>query len=90
VVAGLCGIPSTARAVAANVTVTRPTAGPGFFAVYAAGTSQPLVSTVNFVAGQTRAANAVLPLGAGGDIAVFCGQPSGTADAVIDVNGYFE
>ncbi len=87
VLAGRCGVPTTAQAIAANVTVTQPTAT-GFLAVYAAGTTRPLASTLNFAAGQTRAVNAVLPLGSAGDVAAFCAI--GTAEAVIDVNGYFE
>jgi len=90
VFAGQCGIPPTARAVAVNVAVTQPTTGPGFFSLYAAGTSLPMVSTLNYSSGQTRANNAIVPLGAGGDVAVRCGQGSGTAQIVIDVNGYFQ
>ena len=70
--------------------MTQPTTGPGFFSLYAAGTSLPLVSTLNYSSGQTRANNAIVPLGAGGDVAVRCGQGSGTAQIVIDVNGYFQ
>ena len=86
---GRCGVPATARAVAANVAVTQPTVA-GFLAGYAGGTSRPPVSTVNFAAGQTRSANSVLPLGAAGDVAVFCLEATGTAQVVIDVYGYFE
>ena len=58
---------------------------------YPPGTRVPLASTLNFGAGQTRANNAVIPLGTGGSIAIVCGQPAGgVAHAVIDVNGYFE
>jgi hypothetical protein len=90
VVAGRCGIPSTARAVATNVTVTQP-AGSGFVTLYGGGTSRPLVSNVNFGAGQTRASDAVLPLGALGNAAVYCFEAGGgTAHLVLYVSGYFE
>jgi hypothetical protein len=49
-----------------------------------------LVSTVNYVAGQTRANNAITPLGAAGALAVYVGQSSGNVHVIIDVNGYFE
>ena len=88
--AGQCGIPSTARSVALNITVTQPTAGPGFLSVYPGGTSLPLVSTLNYSSGQTRSGNAIVPLGAAGDVAVRCGQGSGTAHAVFDISGYFQ
>jgi len=41
--------------------------------------------------GQTRANNAVLTLGAAGDIVILCDMPgSGTVQVILDVNGYFE
>jgi hypothetical protein len=44
---------------------------------------------VNFAAGATRANNAVVKLGAGGDLSVFCMLGSGSAHVIVDVNGYF-
>ncbi|MEP6801611.1 MAG: IPT/TIG domain-containing protein [Acidobacteriota bacterium] len=90
VFAGACGIPSTARSVAIHVTVIQPSAGPGFLSFYPGGTALPLVSTLNYASGQTRSGNAIVPLGAAGDIAIRCGQGSGTAHAVVDVTGYFQ
>ena len=90
VFAGQCGIPPSASSVAINVAVTQPATGPGFLSFYPGGTSPPLVSTLNYSAAQTRANNAVVSLGAAGDVAVHCGQGSGTAHVVIDVNGYFQ
>jgi hypothetical protein len=84
--AGQCGIPSGAGAVSLNVTVTN-TAGPGFILTYPQGGSQPLVSTVNYVSGQTIANAAVVPLGAGGGVSFIAGV-SGT-DLVVDTNGYY-
>jgi hypothetical protein len=86
--AGRCGIPPEADALALNVTVTEPTA-PGHITVYPLGVPLPLASTINFRAGLTRANNAIIPLGTGDSIAVFCGQSSGTTHFVIDVVGYF-
>jgi glucose/arabinose dehydrogenase len=88
-IAGRCGIPSTARAVSVNVTVTGPTA-PGFLTLFPAGGPPPLASTINFRAGQTRANNAVVTLGGAGDIVVRAGMPSGTVQVILDVNGYFD
>ena len=89
VIQGQCGVPSSALSVAVNVTITEPTSG-GFVTVYPAGAPVPLTSTINYSAGQTRANNAVLTLGPSGDIAVACGQPSGTVDFILDVSGYFQ
>jgi hypothetical protein len=88
-VATTCGIPSSAKAVAINVTVVNAT-GAGHLTVYPAGTQTPLASTINFRAGLVRANNAVVPLGTGGQLSVFCGMTSGSTDFVLDVNGYFE
>jgi hypothetical protein len=88
-VAGVCGVPPGAKAVALNVTVTQP-AAPGYFILYPGGLPAPLASVLNYMAGQTRANNAVVPLGTGGTLAVYCGQTSGTTHIVIDTTGYFE
>lgn len=84
-----CLVPSSARSVSLNVTVTEPTAR-GHLSLYPGGTPLPLVSALNYATGQTRANNAIVPLGAGGILAVFCEQLSGTVHLIIDVNGYFE
>ena len=77
-IAGQCGIPVTATAVAFNFTVTQPTVLGDLRTVPGGGTL-PLVSTLNWRPGQTRANNAGVPLG-----------PSGTVHFIIDVNGYFQ
>jgi len=88
-VAGACGIPAEATAVSLNVTVVNPQAD-GFLTLYPDGVSRPLASTLNFRAGQVRANNAILPLGGSpASLAVFYGAASGTADVLVDVNGYF-
>jgi hypothetical protein len=87
-VAGTCGMPATATAASLNLTGTGSTAQ-GNLRLFAAGTPAPLVSTLNYVAGQTRANNAVAPLGDGGQVSVLC-SPSGTTHVVLDVNGYFQ
>jgi uncharacterized repeat protein (TIGR01451 family) len=88
-VAGTCGIPSTAKAVSLNVAVTQASAL-GNLRIYPAGTHVPLVSTVNYRAGQTRSNNAVVAMNASGELAAFNGQASGTTHVILDVNGYFE
>ena len=87
---GQCGIPATAAAVAVNVVAMNPTTGPGFLTLFPGGTARPHTATINYNAGKIRANNAVIPLGTLNDIMVHCGQGNGTADMVIDVNGYFQ
>lgn len=86
--AGQCGIPMTAKSVAANLTVTQATAG-GHLSVFPTGSTPLLASAINFSAGQTRANNAVLELGTGGAVSVQNGSP-GTVHFILDVNGWFE
>ena len=81
-------MPSSAKAVSLNLTRTGSTAQ-GNLRLFASGTPAPLASNLNYVAGQTRANNAVAPLGYGGQISVLC-SPSGTTHVVLDVNGYFQ
>jgi hypothetical protein len=88
--AGSCGVPSTAKAVSVNVTVTSPTA-PGDLRLFPGGVAAPLVSTINFAPGQTRANNAVLQVGGGATATVVVqNDAAGTVDFIMDVNGYFQ
>jgi hypothetical protein len=87
--ASQCGIPATARAVSVNLTVTEPTTV-GHLRLYRAGAPLPTISSLNYSAGQTRGNNAVVALNELGELAAYCAQASGTAQLVLDVNGYFE
>jgi hypothetical protein len=89
VAGGQCGVPTTARALSINVTVTQPTAA-GDLRLYAGGTTRPMASAINYRVGQTRANNAFVQLGAAADLAVRCDQSSGNVQVIIDVNGYFQ
>ena len=95
-VQGVCGVPVGAKAVALNVTIVGPS-GPGYLSMWPVGVSEPLVATLNFVAGEPALANgAIAPLGpdSGGadDLSyriAIPSQPSGTSNIVFDVTGYF-
>src|SRR5215831_4537731 len=80
------GIPSAVAAYSLNITATN-TMGPGFLKVYPQGGTAPVVSTLNYIAGQTVANAAIVPAGTLGGITVAAGA-SGT-DLIIDINGYF-
>lgn len=80
------GLPSNASAYSLNITVTN-TQGPGFILIYPQGSSQPLVSTLNYVPGQSIANAAIVPAGSLGGVTVVAGV-SGT-DLIIDINGYY-
>lgn len=87
-IANQCGIPADAAAISVNVTITNPTAQQNL-TFFPTGSPPPLVSTINYRAGQTRANNAVLVLGTSGSFDVSCAG-SGTVDFILDVNGYFK
>jgi hypothetical protein len=88
-VANLCGIPSSATAVAINLAVVLPTDS-GDLRLYPAGGAVPLASAINFRPGIVRANNAIIRLGAGGQISVQCDMPSGGTNFFFDVYGYFQ
>lgn len=91
-VAGLCGVPATARAVLLNVTVVAPS-GVGYVSLWPADLTQPLTSVVNFSSGQVRSNNAIVALATdeGGDLAVQAFVAgSGTVHLIVDVGGYFQ
>jgi glucose/arabinose dehydrogenase len=88
-IAGRCGIPLDAVAVAANITVANATTA-GSLSMGPAGAA-PALDTIDFHAGSARANNAILGLfGApAGTISVTSGFALGAADLVIDVNGWW-
>jgi hypothetical protein len=82
-----CGVPSGAKAVSINVTVTAPSVQ-GSLKAFAPGTPPPVGAILNYVAKDTRANNAVVSLDSAGKMAVQCS--SGTTHVIVDVNGYFQ
>lgn len=84
---GTCGIPATAVALSANLTVVG-TEGLGYVLVYPPNMVPPPTSSVNFSAGQTRANNALLTLDTAGQIAAVASGSS--TDLLLDVTGYFQ
>ena len=85
--AGQCDIPSGAKAVSLNATVTS-TSGGGNLRLFAGGAPAPTASSLNWSAGQTRGNNAIIQINASGQLAARC-APSGTTHLILDVNGYF-
>ena len=87
-----CGIPPTARAVAATFAVIGATGG-GMITFFPANYPQPSTSNINFGPGQTRSGNGVLGLATDGTISIaaapFLGG-NGTVHLIVDVNGYFK
>jgi uncharacterized repeat protein (TIGR01451 family) len=83
----LCGLPGNAFAISYNATITGPTSE-GNLRVFP-GVDPSISSAINYVSGQTRANNGIVPLAADGTVGVRCDQASGTTEFILDVNGYF-
>ncbi|HZI67864.1 MAG TPA: hypothetical protein VFF17_14985 [Thermoanaerobaculia bacterium] len=91
-IAGLCGVPTTAKAAALNVTVVQPTST-GHLSFWPYNTPQPFVSTLNYVGGDLAIANgAIVPLAADANfhVSAFAGISTGSLHLIIDVTGYFQ
>lgn len=84
-ITGRGGVPAGATALTANFTVVDP-AGAGYLTVWNCSGNQPVVSTVNFTAGQVTPNAATVPLDASGGLCVFSNV--GT-HLVVDVNGFY-
>jgi hypothetical protein len=89
--AGQCGVPTTAQALAVNLTAVSP-AQAGDLRAFPAGGVAPLASALNFAAGQTRTNNAILPVTTDGNggLTVHLDMGAGTAQLIVDVVGYFQ
>lgn len=88
-VAGLCGVPAEAKAVAVNLTVFGPTTQ-GNVVAWAAGQLLTGTSNVNFLAGANRANNAIVELNGGEIQALARMVPGGEVHLILDVVGYFQ
>lgn len=91
--AAACGVPATARAISANLSVTAPS-GSGLVVLYPGNYPKPGTQSLNFGSGQTRTNNVVIALASDGT-ATLNAEASmtasgGTVQFILDVNGYFE
>jgi hypothetical protein len=81
------GVPATATAVIANVTVTGATAG-SFVKVWPSGVAPPNVSNINFAAGQTIPNLVIVRIGTGNSIRF--SNANGNVNVLVDIVGYFD
>src|SRR5258707_4727410 len=58
-VRGVCGVPTTAKAISLNLAVTGMTAG-GYVTLWPSGQSQPVVSSINFAGTEPALANGAI------------------------------
>lgn len=88
-VTGVCNVPTDARALSLNVTVTNVTAS-GTLLLYRGDGVPTFASSINVRPGVTRANNSQtqLAIDASGTFKVQNSSP-GTLDFIVDVNGYY-
>jgi hypothetical protein len=98
-VRGICGVPTSAQAIAVNLTVTfgaLPVRDLGNMRAYPAGTTAPNSSVLNWLATDSAIANgALLPLGTSGSnhLTIQIDMPVGSTGQIhslADVTGYFQ
>ncbi|MEO8584862.1 MAG: Ig domain-containing protein, partial [Acidobacteriota bacterium] len=84
-----CGLPSTARAVALNVTAVG-VSGAGSLSVSPGGITATAAAGPAWKGDQIRAASTIVGMDATGAVDVSCESVTGSANFVIDVSGYFQ
>jgi hypothetical protein len=82
---GPCNVPNTAQVYSLNFTVV-PKGPLGFLTTWAAGQTQPPVSTLNANTGVVTSNAAIVSAGTSGGVSVFA---TNDTDLIIDINGYF-
>jgi hypothetical protein len=86
---GFCGVPTSAKAVSLNVTITGATQ-PSFLTVWPQGLTRPVVSMLNFEASDPALANGII-VGLSTntqDLSVY--NNFGNVHVIVDVTGYFQ
>jgi serine protease len=88
-VRGVCGVPTTAKAVSVNVTITGATSS-AYLTLWPSGQPQPGTSTINFTPNDPALANgAIIPLSTNAqDLSVF--NAASSVHFILDVTGYFQ
>ena len=61
----------------------------GYLELFPHESPEPFISAINYAENQTRANSTVAPLGDTGTLSVFAGQAWGTANVIVDTNGFF-
>lgn len=87
-VTGKAGVPAGATSAVVKVTALNATAT-SYFTLYPAGASRPLGAQVSFNAGTTLTKEVTVKLGSNPAGAFTIYNVAGTADAIVDVVGYF-
>jgi uncharacterized protein (DUF1501 family) len=85
-VTGIAGVPTSATAVALNVSAVRPTVQT-FLTIFPGGEAMPTASSLNPDAGAVSANLVIAKVGAGGTVTIYNDQ--GDVDLLADVTAFF-
>jgi len=88
-VRGICGVPTSAKAVSLNVTVTGATQS-SFLTLWPSGGARPVVSTINFSQTDPALANGAIVGLSTAATALSPYNNSGNVHVILDVTGYFQ
>lgn len=88
-VRGVCGVPTSAKAVTLNVAITGASSN-GYLTLWPSNLTQPTTATINFTTADLALSNGAI-VGVGNtaqDLAVF--NATSGVHLILDVTGYFE
>lgn len=88
-VRGVCGVPSTAKAVSLNVAITGASSN-GYLTLWPSNLSRPTTATINFTTSDPALSNgAIVGLSTNAqDLAVY--NAASSVHLILDVTGYFQ
>lgn len=86
---GSTGIPTTATAPYANITVIAGNGTGGFLTPFPTGTTRPATS-LNYSGASTTALGATIDVNSSGQFSFYVDNSGGPIDVLIDVQGYFD
>jgi hypothetical protein len=86
-VAGVGGVPANATAVVLNVTAADSPGPESYLTLYPTGTTRPVASNLNFVAGQT-VPNLVMVRVADGKVTIY--NNLGSTNVIADIQGWYQ
>ena len=85
--AGVGGVPANATAVVLNVTAADSPGPESYLTLYPTGTTRPVASNLNFVAGQT-VPNLVMVRVADGKVTIY--NNLGSTNVIADIQGWYQ
>jgi len=86
---GVCGIPTTAKAVAMNVTIVNASTN-SWLTVWPSGTSKPFVSTLNYDQNSGAVANGAIVGVSTNTQDLSVANANGICHVIIDITGYYQ